>query len=69
MPVMINRRHISLAAAATLVSGVTPARAQSDNKIILGQSAAMTGPAAQLGIQFNAGAQVFFDLHLITEFF
>ena len=59
---MINRRHISLAAAATLVSGVTPARAQSDNKIILGQSAAMTGPAAQLGIQFNAGAQVFFDL-------
>ena len=31
------------------------------NKIILGQSCPLTGAAAQLGIQFNAGANVFFD--------
>lgn len=30
-------------------------------KIVLGQSAAMTGPAAQLGIQFHAGAKLLFD--------
>jgi ABC-type branched-subunit amino acid transport system substrate-binding protein len=37
------------------------ARAQSSNKIILGQSAAFTGPAAQLGIQFHQGAKLWFD--------
>jgi len=37
------------------------ARAQSDSKIILGQSAAFTGPAAQLGIQFYDGAKLYFD--------
>lgn len=36
-------------------SGVT------DKKIILGQSAAFTGPAAQLGIHMHAGAKVYFD--------
>jgi ABC-type branched-subunit amino acid transport system substrate-binding protein len=30
-------------------------------KILIGQSAAMTGPAAQLGIQFQAGAKLLFD--------
>lgn len=32
-----------------------------DHKITLGQSAAFTGPAAQLGIQMHAGAKVYFD--------
>ncbi|AEG91939.1 candidate ABC type branched chain amino acid transport systems, periplasmic component [Ramlibacter tataouinensis TTB310] len=36
-------------------------RAQPDNRIILGQSAPFTGPAAQLGIQFNRGAKLYFD--------
>ncbi|SDX61070.1 amino acid/amide ABC transporter substrate-binding protein, HAAT family (TC 3.A.1.4.-) [Collimonas sp. OK242] len=36
-------------------SGVT------DQKIVLGQSAAFSGPAAQLGIQMNAGAKAYFD--------
>ena len=36
-------------------SGVT------DQKILLGQSAAFSGPAAQLGIQMNAGAKAYFD--------
>ncbi len=32
-----------------------------EDRILLGQSAAFTGPAAQLGIQMNIGARVFFD--------
>lgn len=31
------------------------------NRIVLGQSAAFTGPAAQLGIQFHLGAKLWFD--------
>lgn len=44
-----------------MLAGFNIARAQSDSKIILGQSAAFTGPAAQLGIQFYQGAKVYFD--------
>ena len=33
----------------------------SERKIIIGQSAAFSGPAAQLGIQLNAGAKAYFD--------
>lgn len=36
-------------------------RSQTAGKIILGQSAALTGPAAQLGIQFQQGAKLWFD--------
>ena len=57
---MLNRRHFSIAAGATALSGFPAVHAQSD-KIILGQSAAFTGPAAQLGIQFHAGAKLCFD--------
>jgi branched-chain amino acid transport system substrate-binding protein len=57
----INRRTFSLSAGAALLGGFNIARAQSDSKIILGQSAAFTGPAAQLGIQFYQGAKVYFD--------
>ncbi|PZO20309.1 MAG: ABC transporter permease [Burkholderiales bacterium] len=41
--------------------GVPVVHAQSANRIVLGQSAAFTGAAAQLGIQFHAGAKLFFD--------
>ncbi len=41
--------------AAQAESGVT------DQKILLGQSAAFTGAAAQLGIQLHAGAKAYFD--------
>lgn len=44
-----------------MLAGFNTARAQTGNKIILGQSAAFTGPAAQLGIQFHQGAKVWFD--------
>jgi branched-chain amino acid transport system substrate-binding protein len=57
---MINRRTFSFAAAAAGLGGFPAVHAQSD-KIVLGQSAAFTGPAAQLGIQFHAGAKMFFD--------
>jgi len=38
-----------------------PALAQTTNRIVLGQSAAFSGPAAQLGIQMNIGARVYFN--------
>jgi ABC-type branched-subunit amino acid transport system substrate-binding protein len=57
----INRRNFTLTAGATLVGGFNTAKAQSDGRIILGQSAPFTGPAAQLGIQFYQGAKVCFD--------
>ncbi|MEY4736299.1 MAG: hypothetical protein RL302_618 [Pseudomonadota bacterium] len=57
---MINRRQFTLAAGAASLAQFPAARAQSD-RIVLGQSAAFTGPAAQLGIQFHAGAKLFFD--------
>jgi len=58
----LNRRKFTLTAAgAAMLAGFNIARAQSDGKIILGQSAAFTGPAAQLGIQFYQGARVYFD--------
>jgi ABC-type branched-subunit amino acid transport system substrate-binding protein len=38
-----------------------PAMAQAERRIVLGQSAAFSGPAAQLGIQMNRGAKLYFD--------
>jgi len=47
---------------AVLGSGLAgSAWAQSDRSIVLGQSAATTGPAAQLGLQMNHGARLCFD--------
>lgn len=56
----LTRRKFSIAAGASMLAGFNVAHAQAD-KIILGQSAAFTGPAAQLGIQFHQGAKVYFD--------
>ena len=57
---LLNRRHFSIGTGAALVAAFHPARAQ-DDRIVLGQSAAFSGPAAQLGIQFHAGAKLYFD--------
>ncbi len=57
----LTRRKFSISSGAALLAGFATARAQSEGKIILGQSAAFTGPAAQLGIQFYQGAQVYFQ--------
>ena len=53
-------------ALRTLVQGAAttlawPALAQGEKRILLGQSAALTGPAAQLGLQLNRGARIFFE--------
>lgn len=57
---MTTRRQFSLA-AASLLAAPTLLKAQGSNKIILGQSAAFTGPAAELGIQFQQGARLWFE--------
>ena len=58
---MTTRRHL-LSSTIALGSSLTwPAFAQSDNSIVLGQSAPLTGPAAQLGIQFREGAKLYFN--------
>jgi branched-chain amino acid transport system substrate-binding protein len=56
----LHRRQFSLLSLALLGSPLT-GLAQSDTKIVLGQSAPLTGPAAQLGIQFNEGAKLYFE--------
>jgi branched-chain amino acid transport system substrate-binding protein len=60
-PATLSRRRFTSLLAAGAVLGAPSLRAQSKGRLILGQSAAFTGPAAQLGIQFHAGAQLFFD--------
>lgn len=61
---MISRRQFSVVASAATASlalgGASTARAQGGT-IVLGQSAAFSGPAAQLGIQFHRGAKLWFD--------
>lgn len=56
----ITRRQFSAATAAFPLLNLSRESAQS-NKLILGQSATFSGPAAQLGIQFHQGAKVWFD--------
>jgi ABC-type branched-subunit amino acid transport system substrate-binding protein len=57
----INRRHLLCGLAACGPASLAmPALAQS-RAILIGQSAALTGPAAQLGIQFQHGARLALD--------
>ena len=55
-----TRRHFTRLAGAGLVAAFGLSRAQ-DSRIVLGQSAAFSGPAMQLGTQFHAGAKLHFD--------
>ncbi|WP_194714496.1 ABC transporter substrate-binding protein [Noviherbaspirillum soli] len=58
-----NRIARSLACLLLVLSPIV-SRAEagvSPNRILLGQSAAFSGPAAQLGIDLNAGARLYFD--------
>jgi ABC-type branched-subunit amino acid transport system substrate-binding protein len=57
----INRRHAIRGLAAAAATVALPALAQADRRIVLGQSAAFSGAAAQLGIQMNRGARLYFD--------
>ena len=57
----IQRRKLLRGLAACAPASLAlPALAQT-RPLLLGQSAAMTGPAAQLGIQFQLGAKLAFD--------
>lgn len=59
---MTTRRQTLASTLAFASSSIAwPLFAQSDNTIVLGQSAPLTGPAAQLGIQFREGAKLHFD--------
>lgn len=58
----VSRRLFGASVLAGAAALAAPAvRAQTGNRIVLGQSAAFSGPAAQLGIQFHAGAKLFLD--------
>ena len=56
-------RLLALAAACliTLPVGAQNVPGVSNSTILLGQSAAFSGPAAQLGVQMNLGAKAYFD--------
>jgi len=56
----LKRRRVLTGIAAATASIALPSLAQA-NRIVLGQSAAFSGPAAQLGIQMNRGARLHFD--------
>lgn len=58
----LNRRVFTAAGLGAAAGLASPALRAQSSRILLGQSAAFSGPAAQLGIQFNAGAQLYFDL-------
>ena len=59
---MMNRRLcLHSAGAAALACVGAPAFGQSSGKIIIGQSAALSGPASALGEQFRSGARLVFD--------
>ncbi|HEX6706266.1 MAG TPA: ABC transporter substrate-binding protein [Albitalea sp.] len=59
---MLQRRRLIQAGAGLLTARLAlPALAQSTNKIVLGQSAAFSGPASALGDQFRKGAMLLFD--------
>ena len=57
-------RPALLLIAALAIAAAAPVRAQdgvTDKTIVIGQSAALSGPAAQLGIQLRAGAKLWID--------
>jgi branched-chain amino acid transport system substrate-binding protein len=58
----MDRRH-ALAALAGLTAGHTVAAStrSSSERILIGQSAALTGPAGELGVQFRLGADLCFN--------
>jgi ABC-type branched-subunit amino acid transport system substrate-binding protein len=57
----MKRRTVVLSGLSAATAVAMPAFAQFDRRIVLGQSAAFSGPAAQLGIQMNRGAKLYFD--------
>ncbi len=58
----MNRRQMLRRAGGLAAASIaTPLWAQSGGRIVLGQSAALSGPAAALGLRFREGAMLHFD--------
>lgn len=57
----MKRRTLIKQMVATSAALALPSFAQSERRIVIGQSAAFSGPAAQLGIQMHRGAKIYFD--------
>jgi ABC-type branched-subunit amino acid transport system substrate-binding protein len=58
--IRLRRRHaLTALAAVTALPGLV--RAQERRRIVLGQSAPLSGPAAQLGRQMQIGAKLYFE--------
>ena len=57
----MKRRDVLRHLTATCAALPLPALAQQPKRIVLGQSAAFSGPAAQLGVQMNMGAKLYLD--------
>ncbi len=57
----MRRRQIINASLAAVASAALPVQAQERRRLVLGQSCALTGPAAQLGTQMRTGAKLCFD--------
>lgn len=58
---MQRRSFIRGLGAAAAAGTAAPLFAQAPQRIVLGQSCALSGPAAQLGLQFQRGARLFLD--------
>ncbi|RZA30362.1 MAG: ABC transporter permease, partial [Proteobacteria bacterium] len=59
-----SRTALRVASCLLLAFSAVVCRAETGvtgSRILLGQSAAFSGPAAQLGIDLNAGARLYFD--------
>lgn len=62
MSLPLNRRQTLRQLSALGAACATPwAWGQSGGRLVLGQSAPLTGPAAELGLQMNRGARLYFD--------
>jgi branched-chain amino acid transport system substrate-binding protein len=57
----LHRRAVIRQLAAVSAAVALPGAKAQGNRLVLGQSAAFSGPAAQLGIQMNRGAKLCFD--------
>jgi ABC-type branched-subunit amino acid transport system substrate-binding protein len=55
------KRRTMLSLLATLPAAPTIFAKESSGTLVLGQSCPLTGPSAQLGIQLNRGARLYFD--------
>ena len=54
-------KRLILGLAALAFGGLAGAQGVTDTQVLLGQSVAITGPAAQLGLDMQLGAKLYFD--------